>query len=206
MTIDCAAARELLAEYAAGSLDGRDRGAIESHVQTCAECRAEADTFVEVADRVLALAPSAEPPVGFEASVIDRLAAPKRLHRRRGVVGLAAAAAIVLMLGLLLGRASAPTTDLHPVALTARGAYVGKAWVHGGTPGWIYVDMHSDETYPRVTLEVIDATGEVSTVGQLALRNGHGTLGARSPVPVSAVRTIRMVEPDGAIICQGKVS
>ena len=33
----------------------------------------------------------------------------------------------------------------------------------------------------------------------LALHDGHGTLGARSPVPVSAIRTVRMREANGTI-------
>jgi hypothetical protein len=203
VSFDCASVRELLPEYAAGALDGRDRATIEAHLQTCSECRVEADAFVEIADSVLALAPLAEPPVGFEAAVMQRFGTPAR--RRIGVRVLAAAAALVAgVTGLALGRFSAPA-EIQTAALTAKGDYVGKAWVHRGDPGWIYVDMHYDEP-ARINVEVIDKAGAVTRVGQLVLRAGHGTLGARSPVPVATVKTILMREPDGTIVCQARLT
>jgi hypothetical protein len=202
MNVDCAAVRELLPEYAAGALDGRDRAAIEQHLQTCAECRADADTYVEVADSVLALAPSAEPPLGFEAAVMHRVGASPLRRRRRGALTLLAAAAALLVVGLGVGRMSAPPPEIRAAALTAKGDYVGKAWIHRGDPGWIYVDMHYADPDQAITLEVVDAAGVTTNVGQLVLRDGHGTLGARSPVPVSTVHTIRMREPDGTLVCQ----
>jgi hypothetical protein len=208
MTVDCAFVRGQLPEYAAGALDGRDRAAIEKHLQVCAECRAEADTYVEVADSVLALAPLGEPPVGFEAAVLHRISgAPNSRHprRRAGLVLLAAAAAL-LGVGLGVGRLSAPAPEIRAAALTAQGNYVGKAWVHRGDPGWIYVDMHYRDADQAISLEVVDRAGVTTQVGQLALRDGHGTLGARSPVPVATVRTIRMREADGTIVCQAKLA
>ena len=199
MSFDCASVRDLLPEYAAGALDGRDRATIEAHLQSCAECRFEADAFVEVADSVLALAPLGEPPVGFEAAVLQRIGTPAR--RRMGMRVLAVAAAFVAaVMGLALGRFSAPN-ELRTAALTAEGDYVGKAWVHKGNPGWIYVDMRYREPV-RVSVEVVDTSGTTTSVGQLVLRDGHGTLGARSPVPVATVRRIRMRESDGTIVCQ----
>jgi hypothetical protein len=112
----------------------------------------------------------------------------------------AAAVFVAIGLGLALGRASAPS-DIRTAALRAEGNYVGKAWVHRGDPGWIYVDMRYREPV-NISVEVIDRAGAVRHVGQLVLRDGHGTLGARSPVPVANVRTIRMREADGTIVCQ----
>lgn len=203
MTVDCAFVREQLPEYAAGALDGRDRAAIEKHLQVCAECRADADTYVEVADSVLALAPLGEPPVGFEAAVLDRISgAPNSRHprRRAGLVLLAAAAAL-LVVGLGIGRFSAPAPEIRTAALQAEGDYVGKAWIHRGDPGWLYVDMHYADPGP-ILVEVVARGGATTQVGQLVLHDGHGVLGARSPVPVDTVRTIRMREADGTIVCQ----
>ncbi|MEY2471944.1 MAG: hypothetical protein QOK28_1273 [Actinomycetota bacterium] len=208
MSLDCASVRALLPEYAAGALDGRDRSTIEQHLQSCAECRAEADTYVEVADSVLALAPSAEPPLGFEAAVLSRLGTSTRQRRRRAALTMLAAAAALLVVGLGVGRFSAPTPapKLQAVALRAEGNYVGKAWVHAGSPGWIYADMRYRDTDHVINLEVVDDAGRTLPVGQLVLKDGHGTLGARSPVPVDTVRTIRMREADGTIVCEGSVS
>jgi hypothetical protein len=203
VTTECGLVRNLLPEYAAGALDGRDRAAVESHLAACGECRAEADAFVEVADGVLGLAPPAEPPVGFEASVLARFGPPAR-RRFRGRIVAAAAAVVALGLGLALGRTSAPS-EVQTAALRAQGDYLGKAWVHRGDPGWIYVDMHYREPV-AITVEVVDDKGTVRRLGQLLLRNGHGTLGARSPVPVERVETIRMREADGTLVCQATLS
>ena len=44
-----------------------------SHLEDCARCSAEVDELSPAADQLLHLAPSAEPPVGFEAGVFERL-------------------------------------------------------------------------------------------------------------------------------------
>jgi putative zinc finger protein len=208
VSVDCSLVQNLLPEYAAGALDGRDRAAIENHLQSCADCRAEADTYVEVADSVLALAPMAEPPIGFEASVLSRLDTTPQRRVRRTALRVLAVAAAVLAVGLGIGRLSAPdhSSSLQKVALRADGHYVGKAWVHAGDPGWIYVDMRYRDTDHVINVEVVDDAGKVLPVGQLVLKGGHGTLGARSPEPVDSVHVIRMRESDGTIVCQARLS
>ena len=204
MSLDCSLTRTLLPEYGAGALDGRDRAAVEAHINMCADCRAEADAFVEIADSVLSLAPSAEPRIGFEAAVMERIGAATPRRGPRAAVRILAAAAAVLAVGLGLGRMSAPS-EIQTAALRAKGNYVGKAWVHRGDPGWIYVDMRYSDPDP-VSVEVVDRAGAVTRVGQLVLRGGHGTLGVRSPVPVSIVRSIRMREANGTLVCHAELS
>src|SRR4051812_47000023 len=140
---ECTGIQSLLPEYAASALDARDRAIVDAHLETCVSCRTEADSYVDVADELLLLAPAIEPPVGFETAVmtrIDQARRPRRRSRQRSVSLLAAAAAVLLALGVGVGRSSAPSPQLaeRAVALTTRHGYmVGNAVVHHGNPGWI---------------------------------------------------------------------
>src|SRR5205085_4707552 len=122
-------------------------------------CRAEADSYVEVADELLLLAVSAEPPVGFETAVMARIdRAPLHRHRYRTVALLAAAAVLLVGLGLVVGRANAPSTpadaELAVSLRTASGRAVGTAVVHDGNPGWIFATMSYHEDW-KVRVELV---------------------------------------------------
>ena len=70
---ECAAVSGDLAELALGTLTGRERVAALAHLENCARCSAEVEALSVAADQLLLLAPAAEPPVGFEAGVFERL-------------------------------------------------------------------------------------------------------------------------------------
>jgi hypothetical protein len=134
----CGAIQDDIVELALGSLAGKEREAALAHLETCARCSSEVEELSAAADELLHLAPEAEPPVGFEARVFERLGlspasgratpAPpgRRIGRRRRArfpaarpawrpsPVVAAAAAVVLAAGL--------------------GGLAGYA-VHGSTPG-----------------------------------------------------------------------
>lgn len=67
---DCEHVLPLLAELATGAATGYDRARALSHVSRCASCRAELAQLSKVADELLLLAPSHEPPAGFESQVM----------------------------------------------------------------------------------------------------------------------------------------
>jgi len=69
----CADVRANLAEAALDLLAEPARSDALVHVSACAECRAELDELVRTADRLLAWAPEAEPPPGFEQRVLARI-------------------------------------------------------------------------------------------------------------------------------------
>jgi hypothetical protein len=70
----CEEARPLLVELATGVLTGQERGRALRHVAGCPACRRELAALSQVADSLLLLAPGAEPPPGFEATVMARVA------------------------------------------------------------------------------------------------------------------------------------
>ena len=60
-----------LIEFALGTLSGRRRAAVLDHLETCAHCNAEVESLADVTDKLLWLAPEAEPSLGFETRVIE---------------------------------------------------------------------------------------------------------------------------------------
>jgi hypothetical protein len=64
-----------LAELALGLLHGGERDALLEHVSSCAGCRARLLDLEAAAGSLLLRAPEADPPVGFEQSVLDRIQA-----------------------------------------------------------------------------------------------------------------------------------
>jgi anti-sigma factor RsiW len=103
------------------------------HLATCRTCRAAYDELSRTVDSVMTAAPSVAPPAGFDARVVDRIAAEAAPRRRpRRTVLLVAAAAAVL--GVALGAVGARTLVDHPtlsasdqgaVLRTESGAQVG---------------------------------------------------------------------------------
>ena len=101
--LDCAQLLDLAPELAAGNLCGEERAAAIAHLATCASCQQEVNSLTTVTDRLLLLAPPAEPPNGFEQRVLaaiptelDRVRQRRRPRRRAWTSLAAAAAALVL--------------------------------------------------------------------------------------------------------------
>jgi len=85
---------ELAAPYALGSLDPDERAGFERHLETCASCRAEVQSFREVSGLLARGVAHATPPAELRARVLR--------HARRPRVftpWLAAAAVVLAMLG-----------------------------------------------------------------------------------------------------------
>jgi len=117
--LECAEARELIPELAAGVAAGDERARALGHLSGCAECRRELAGTAEVVDELLLLAPEHEPPAGFERAVLARLTgvAPRR-HRPRA--RLLWAASIVAVAGLAAGAVWWGTTDDRKLASSFR--------------------------------------------------------------------------------------
>jgi len=110
-----------MAEVALGLLDEPSRSEVLAHVAGCANCRRDFDELVRATDGLLAMAPEAEPPPGFEQRVLARIdaaereapmvpldtAVPHRRRRRRVPLFVAVAAAVVaLLVGGAIGLAA----------------------------------------------------------------------------------------------------
>jgi hypothetical protein len=64
-----------MAELALGILSGRERAAALVHLERCTTCQAETASLSVVADALLLAGPLADPPVGFDLRLVERIGA-----------------------------------------------------------------------------------------------------------------------------------
>jgi hypothetical protein len=72
----CGELTDVAAELALGVLTGRERAVAVAHLDTCEACREDVRQLMATGEQLLELLPSAEPPVGFETRVLERLGLP----------------------------------------------------------------------------------------------------------------------------------
>ena len=101
MTDDCVQYEDDLAELALGVLTGRERARTLSHVESCPRCAEELEQLARAADAVVGMAPEAEPPLGFETRLFEKMGIehvrPKRRRRPRYWIPATAAAAVAAL-------------------------------------------------------------------------------------------------------------
>jgi anti-sigma-K factor RskA len=85
---------ELAAAYALGALDPGERAEFERHLETCASCRAEVESFREVSGLLAQSVAPATPPPMLRARVLRAA----RKARPRAIPWLAAAAVVLVLL------------------------------------------------------------------------------------------------------------
>jgi anti-sigma factor RsiW len=94
--------------YAVDALDDAERAEFEKHLATCASCQAEVDDLREAAGMLTELTSAAPPPQLRDAVLADihtvrplapRTRADAPARRRRWLAGIAAAAAVIAVLG-----------------------------------------------------------------------------------------------------------
>ena len=101
----CAEARERLDDYVEGALEGEERERIAAHLETCAECRSEAEGLASLLAKSAALPREIRPPrdlwAGIDARLEDATVRRARRRPRRAAAGLPrwalAAAALALV-------------------------------------------------------------------------------------------------------------
>jgi hypothetical protein len=169
-----------------------------------------------------------EPPIGFEARVLQRIGVSlhSQQHRhplwhRFALLGAAAATAFGLGLGVwAIGSSpsastSAPTAPTAPAspgqslraaALTmAGGRSVGEVFAYPGPSPWVYMSVDADEAgvaangMVRCQLQLGD--GSTVSMGAFALADGYGHWGAPYPDDVPAsVTGVRLLASDGSVL------
>lgn len=73
--MDCSEAQPLLAAYALGVLEGRDKSNVEKHVWACSACREELEGDQRVVARLPSLVAPAMPPAALKARLMARAGA-----------------------------------------------------------------------------------------------------------------------------------
>lgn len=222
--MDCTDLAEVAPELALEILGGAERAAAIAHLEGCVSCQQLVDTLAADADRLLMLAPSAEPPAGFQDRVLTSLtqvaqpaAPPTRLPARRArararavaVLGLAASVALVaLVLGL--GPAARPSPAGAEMR-TGAGEVVGHVFVHGEPeaalfmtlPGWAdQIERYAppDQTY-ALRIERGDRTPRL-----VPLDLEHdSSWGATLDVDPDSITAVAVVDSQGHVWCQAEL-
>ena len=210
--------QESAAELALGLLSGPERADALAHLETCAACRTTVEELADVADRMLLLAPEAEPPVGFETGVLARLDGKEvRPPGRRRALAIAAAVAFVLgaVAGGLVARDrtgsrldreyAAALEELDGRALAAArlrdatGRQVGQLFLYEGRVSWLFVTV--DDSRSRVdadlAVELRFEDGRRVRVPGLRLTAGRGSLGTTVTLRLRDLDGVRVLDEGG---------
>jgi hypothetical protein len=220
----CEQVRELAAELALDIAAGEERDAALRHLADCAECRRFVSELSSVGEELLLLAPTQEPPLGFESRVLDALtetpAHPGQRAvpaRRRWVTAVAVAAAVALAAVLGGGSAFLATAEdrrlaegYRAVLSEGQGSFfasaplegsegrVGTVFGYEGRPSWIMVTLQSavdEEQVVRVRALIRD--GRYLDLGDAVLGGDNEVWGRQIPVHLSALEELRFVGPEG---------
>lgn len=216
MTDDCVQYGDDLAELALGVLTGRERARALSHVESCPRCAEELEQLSRAADVVVGLAPEAEPPLGFETRLFDKMGIeevrPRRRRRPRYWIPATAAAAVAALavgLGLGLSSSSPPNGTAQGVqrhgavetaALVENGEHVGRVDVFGGTKPWMQMTLDDSSARGVVHCVVVTDNGQVHEVGTFEAKDGYGAWAAPLHVDPASVRSAQVMSPSGTVI------
>jgi hypothetical protein len=209
---------DLLADYVGGTLDERERAAVDAHLPGCARCSAEVRQ-AEAARAALSELEDVPVPFGVTGPVLAE--AGRRFERRRGAAwgrfqwaaGLAAAAAFVVVVALNVGGEDAQNAAA-PERTTAVAGGTGAAGAEAATPGVIpfaglerQTDVNYDETGIRAVateaagavVAAEDAPGTQAAFASTVQDSKERTTLARGCVDQSGVRgpndvLIRLIE------------
>jgi len=217
---ECDLIQDELPELALGTLSGRERAEVLGHVGTCPRCSAELQRLSAASDMLLLLAPTAEPPVGFELRLAERLRAggqPRRPARRLWRVSIVSAAAVVTaVLGFGLGAFLSPGTNSNQAQsasgrvttadLTAHGRPLGNVMISPGRPAWMFVTVKDVHWTGTLKCTVTLAGGKVDTVGNFRLSGGYGAWGTALASSAGQIRAVRLIASDGVILATANLS
>jgi hypothetical protein len=221
----CAELEDLAAELALGGVSGAERAAAVTHLAQCDSCRTLVDQLSRAADNLLFLAPSAEPPPGFESRVLSRIAAasqpiPLRPHRRRQRqrlwLGAAALALVAAMSGAGVADLRHHDTYSGPIALApapsgvrtalvadAAGRWTCRVVVYGDKPTWLVVSLdRSDGSNAAFSVEAVpmgDGAAAPVPVGGFAITGGHGSLATTVALPPGQFQSVRVLDDTGHV-------
>ena len=211
----CADVEALAAELALGLVAGPARAEALAHIETCAACRSLVDSLSATADELVLLAPSAEPPSGFEDKVLAAVSAVRPIDRARSerqrrrwppVAAVAAAVvALVVIGGIAVTRSPA---SVHEADMrTASGRVVGDAYLHGGDPAWVFVavpgwtEARGNGVAKRYEVRLTLHDGSTRLLPGGDLDGGNGAWGTVVPVDPGQIREVALVDDDGTVWC-----
>jgi Putative zinc-finger len=226
----CEEIRELAPEIALGIADGEERAEALRHLSTCGECRHALEQLSHVADELLVLAPTQEPPAGFESRVVEALGLERPPRRRlprwltprwlapRLAPALAAAAVTA---AVLIGSYSDDrrTAERYRDTLAQAdgryfqaeqladetGARGGVAFGYEGSPSWVLLTVDPAHRDAVRRGELVTRDGRTIALPSLKL-DRDGSWGGAIPVNLYKVASIRLLGDSPGEILQASFS
>jgi hypothetical protein len=215
--MECADLAEVAPELALEVLGGTERAAALAHLEECVACQQLVDTLAADADRLLMLAPSAEPPAGFQDRVLTSLtraarpvvARSRRTPRAVAMLALAACVA-ALALALSLGPSAGPI-PAEAAMRTPSGEVVGHVFVHREPepalfmtlPGWsAQIERYGvpDETYALR----IEGSHQAPRLVPFDIEH-DSSWGATVDVDPDTITSVAVVDSQGHVWCQAEL-
>jgi hypothetical protein len=208
--LGCSEVEELAPELALGTLPGDQRSAVLSHLDGCSPCRLVVKELSDVADALLMAAPEVQPPEGFARRVTAGMRPPRRVPWRP----VAAAAAVALVAGILVGflpgRLSSGTVRVRSARFAAVSEPVtGEVYMRAGDPSWVFMTVKTGGPAvagDRYTCELVMLDGEQVALGSFPMADGQGSWGRAVGVPVADIRSVILIEADGATAASARLT
>lgn len=152
-------------ELAVGAVSEPLRSDLLGHAASCPSCDLRLRELTAVADRLLLLAPPAEPPPGFETRVLGAL----RSRRRRPHVAIAGGLLVLVLAGagVVLARADhADDRRVAPIVAAGGGDVLGEVVLVAEPRPHVLVTVDDPRPGPGVrSCELVLADGERVVVG-----------------------------------------
>lgn len=199
-------------ELALGTAAGDDRARALEHLADCPACRRHVEELSSLADELFLLAPSEEPPAGFESRVLRGLEGGPERRRPRGLVPALAALGAALAAAAAVWIASADDRDLasryRDTLATANGKYLaaaplsapggqraGTVFGYEGDPSWVMVAVYEDERLSpgRYRVQVVTDDGRRVHLGPLHVTREGGSSGEAIPLHFHEVSEVRLL-------------
>jgi hypothetical protein len=194
-----------------------------AHIEGCSRCSAEVEDLAAAADRLVHLAPSAEPPLGFEGRVFERLGLrqgptkvrPWLLRAPRRTLVAAAVLVLVLAFGLgaLAGHSSAPGRSpdaiggpIQLASITSGGRDVGNVLVYEGNPTWLFMYMYHFNYHGTLRCQVTVDNGPPVMLGRFWLSDGRGAWADSVNVPAGALVQARVLSSTGRVLASANLT
>ena len=128
---------------------------------------------------------------------------PGRLRRALAAAAVGVAVVAAGLGGWRLGVSTAPAADdalSSASLLTANHESAGHIFLYSGDPSWLFMSIDMGSGDEPVTCQLIDANGQVTTVGTFRLADGYGSWGSPDPGPMTNLRGARLVSATGAVL------
>lgn len=203
----CDELQAVAADIALDEITGADRAAALTHLGGCSACRTVVAELAAVADSLLLLAPSIEPPEGFESRVVARFGTARSPRRRWArVAAVAAAAAIIGGTVGYVARGDDPRTLPVAALLTSADGHAAGSVVLATGPDRMTCVFEDPRFGGAYDVQVVLADGSIADVGGFSAKGTPWSWTVPLPVDAADVRAVRVLGAGGELRASAEVA